>query len=422
MARAFVIGLDGVPFELLTDLAERGIAPRMASFLAESRFRRIRSTIPPLSSVAWSTVLTGVDPGTHGIFGFVEIDPWSYRYTVSAVTDLRAPPLWQTLGAARKRCAFLNVPSTYPAQPLDGVMVSGFVAPDLSRAVQPPALAAELAAAGYAIDVDARLGHEDLDAFFDDVERTLERRSWLVRRVWDAGSWDLFMVVFTETDRLLHFCFDAWRDARNPRHERFLRFFGLLDAAVGAVLDLAAPGDVSIMLSDHGFGPLLGEVYTNEFLVSQGFARFRDGRPRDLSSLEATARAFALDPGRIYVHRKDRYARGCVEDGAPLIDAMGRELARAAHAGERLAGAVLRGAEVYRGPYAARGPDLVVEGTRGYDWKGRVGAGTMVGSTAFTGCHTGDNAFLAIRGAAGDEAPEPADLTAVAGLVKRSIL
>ena len=74
MARTVVIGLDGEPLELLTDLCRRGAMPALAAVVRESRLLGMSSTLPPLSSVAWSTVLTGRGPGEHGVFGFVEID------------------------------------------------------------------------------------------------------------------------------------------------------------------------------------------------------------------------------------------------------------------------------------------------------------------------------------------------------------
>ncbi len=417
MARVVVIGLDGVPEELLRDLCARGVMPRLSATVAGGRLFRISSTYPPLSSVAWSTVLTGVGPAEHGIFGFAECDPRTYRYAFPFVDALKAPPLWQILGAAGKRCVFLNVPSTYPAPAVNGVLVSGFVAPSLRDAVWPRSLLPALEAEGYAVDVDARLGHGDTPAFLDALDRVLDGRMRLVRRVWGQETWDFFMLVFTGTDRLLHFLFDAWQDAAHPAHARFLAYFARLDAALGEVFDLLADDDVLIMLSDHGFGPLRREIYTNEVLRELGFLSLRAEAPTDLTSIAPESRALALDPGRIYLHTRERFARGQVRASDALLAevAAGIEELCAARA---IAGKVLRGRDIYAGPCAHAAPDLLVVGADGDDWKGRVGTGSVTGRQAFTGCHTLDNAFFLVRAARAIPLPETVELSTVAHCVR----
>lgn len=417
MARVFVIGLDGVPEEMLRALCEAGVMPRCAAAIEAGRLARISSTYPPLSSVAWSTVLTGAGPGAHGIFGFVECDPYTYRYTFPLAGDLKAPALWEVLGRAGKRAAFLNVPATYPAPAVNGVLVSGFVAPSLGDAVWPRALLPELEARGYAVDADARLGHTDKGALLDDLARVLDHRRWLIRRVWRDGPWDLFMVVFTGTDRALHFLFDAAEDAAHPLHERVRAYFGMVDAAAGEVLDLVEDGDLLVMLSDHGFGPLRREIRTNDVLAALGFLSFGAEAPADLTTMTAESRAFALDPGRVYLHTRDRFPRARARRSDGLLEevAAGIERYCAAHG---VAGTVLRGRDIYAGPCAGAAPDLLVMGKDGDDWKGRVGAAPAAGTGAFTGCHTFDNAFLLVRSPRAIAPSAPADLTAVAYCVR----
>ena len=71
--RTILIGLDGVPFELLSDLAETGVMPNTKRLISSGTFRKMQSSIPEVSSVAWSSMITGTNPGTHGIFGFTVI-------------------------------------------------------------------------------------------------------------------------------------------------------------------------------------------------------------------------------------------------------------------------------------------------------------------------------------------------------------
>ena len=73
--RACVVGLDGVPFGLLTRLAQESVMPRTREITGEGGLRQMRAALPPVSSVSWSSFMTGTNPGAHGIFGFTETDP-----------------------------------------------------------------------------------------------------------------------------------------------------------------------------------------------------------------------------------------------------------------------------------------------------------------------------------------------------------
>ena len=418
MTRTFIVGLDGVSHEGVLYACRTGRMPALARWAAGGVLRRSVSTLPPLSSVAWSSVLTGVGPETHGIFGFVDVDPATYRYTFPSVQDLAAPPLWELLARWRGRGAYLNVPATYPAPPVNGVLVSGFVAPVLERAVWPRELAPDLAREGYRVDVDARLAQGDIDAFLEDLARVLEGRMRLVRRVWAMGSWDVFMAVFTGTDRLLHFCHDALYDGTHPLHHRVWGYLRRVDAALDEILALAREDDLVILLSDHGFGDLRREVHTNAVLEALGYAAFREPDAADLTALAPGSRAFALDPGRVVLNRRTRFAGGVDGLDARACEALADALAQWA-AREGVGATVRLGADLYAGPHAGRAPDILVTGSGGDDWKGRVGAAPLAAPGVFTGCHVRDNAFMLVRAPFDVVLPDTVDLTWAVRLVKR---
>jgi predicted AlkP superfamily phosphohydrolase/phosphomutase len=113
-----VIGLDGVPYTLLVDYMERGIMPELSQLCKTGKLSRMKSTLPEVSSVAWSSFMTGKNPGEHGIFGFMEIDKQSYDYTFPNFSSLKAQPIW--VRDDIKAVAF-NIPQTYPAKQMNGV-------------------------------------------------------------------------------------------------------------------------------------------------------------------------------------------------------------------------------------------------------------------------------------------------------------
>jgi len=124
--RLFVLSLDGVPFSFLRAGIAAGRFPNIAGLGTPVR---MDSVLPPISSVAWASFSTGVNPGGHGIFGFVDRDPRTMAFKLPSARDLLVPTLWTRLNAAGKRAIVMNVPLTYPPQEIDGIMISGSCAP-----------------------------------------------------------------------------------------------------------------------------------------------------------------------------------------------------------------------------------------------------------------------------------------------------
>ena len=77
--RAVVVGLDGVPFTLLEDLKQRNIIPNMSAIFDNGYFGQMAVSIPEISSVSWSSFMTGKQSGEHGIFGFIDLEPGTYN-------------------------------------------------------------------------------------------------------------------------------------------------------------------------------------------------------------------------------------------------------------------------------------------------------------------------------------------------------
>jgi predicted AlkP superfamily phosphohydrolase/phosphomutase len=129
VAPLLVIGLDGATLDLVLPWAASGRLPVLAGLLARGAWGRLRSTVPAASFPAWTSLATGVNPGRHGVLDFSERVPGTYRVRFVHGSWRRVPALWTRLAAAGGRVAVLTVPATYPPEPIDGVMVSGFDSP-----------------------------------------------------------------------------------------------------------------------------------------------------------------------------------------------------------------------------------------------------------------------------------------------------
>lgn len=395
--KTVLIGLDGVPYGLMSDLVSRGVMPNTATLIKNGSFKKAKSSIPEISSVAWSSIITGVNPGQHGIFGFTDIPLGTYRLSFPNFNNLKAPPFWEK--EEKRRCAIINVPSTFPVRAMNGVHIAGFVALDLERAVFPPSLISYLNEIDYRIDVDASKADESMDLFFRNLNRALDARIEAYRHVWMLEDWDVFMFVFTGTDRLSHFLWDAYEDGNHRYHGDFLNFFGQLDEVIGEITGRLTQDDLLILLSDHGFERMQKEVNVNALLRQAGFLNRKEKPKESYRDLDEKTRAFALDPGRIYLNIKQKYPRGAVaaEDYRSVVDDIFSYFQDLELDGKRIMKNIHRKEDIYEGPYMNMAPDLVLMSERGYNLKANLNAADAIEESRFKGKHTYDDAFILIN-------------------------
>ncbi len=153
--RFVVLGLDGMEPSLAEKFMAEGKMPNLARLREKGGYTKIGTTAPPLSPVAWSTFLTGCNPGKHNIFDFLMRDRRNYKPLMSSV-DIRGPsrslkigkyslpigkanirllrkgtPFWNVLGDHGIFSNIIRVPITFPAEPFRGVLLSAMCVPDL---------------------------------------------------------------------------------------------------------------------------------------------------------------------------------------------------------------------------------------------------------------------------------------------------
>jgi len=295
--RLFILSLDGVPYSFL----QKGIsAGRFVNIDRLGEMVETKSVFPPVSSVAWATFATGVNPANHGIFGFIDRDPATMTQRIPTSRDLVSPTIWQMLNDAGRRTVAMNVPLTYPPREVNGVMISGFLCTKLEQGVQPPSLLPRLRRLDYRIDPDPTLAAEDRAGYLDEIVTTLRARRRALFSLLE-GRWDVFMCHVMMTDRINHFFWADGHEEGSAFYEAFWQFYDEIDALVGAVDAALASNAEFLVLSDHGFCRLGHEVDLNAYLAGGGFLRFKDNG-EGLSGMDPSSRAYGLLPGRIYVN------------------------------------------------------------------------------------------------------------------------
>ncbi|MHC4585820.1 MAG: alkaline phosphatase family protein [Planctomycetota bacterium] len=395
-SKTVIIGLDGVPFDLLNDLAESGVMPNTASLIANGTFTKMQSSIPEVSSVAWSSIITGRNPAEHGIYGFMDLYPNSYKMRFPNYSDLKASPFWdQWQGTS----VIINVPSTYPVRKMNGVHISGFVSIDLQKSVYPSSLIPKLKELNYRLDVDSQKAHQSMDDFLIDLDETLDARIETYQYIWDNEDWQIFMLIFTGTDRLMHFLWEAYEDKNHKYYETFLNHFRKIDEAIGEISGQLCEDDLLLILSDHGFERLDKEIYINFILQKEGFLKFSSTQERSLASIDYSTKAFALDPARIYINEKGKYPQGSVDkkDSQSVAKDLEALFASLEVDNNRAIRRVYRKEDIYSGPLLDEAPNLVLMGASHFDLKASVKATQASDKGIFSGKHVQDTAFLLVK-------------------------
>ena len=407
--RLIVLGLDGVGLEQALDLAGQGVMPNLAGLLRRGEAWSTTSVLPEVSPVCWGSMFSGVNPGEHGVFGFGLPEPGEYRVRPVDAAGFKAPRIWERMSAMNRRSVVLNVPLTYPARPIVGAMVSGFVVVSLERAVYPPALLDKVREWGYQPEADMDRGIKDPQALIQDLKRVIETRLNLFEQMLEE-EWELFVAVVTDTDRINHFFYDALiapsHPLRGAAHDLFRRiddFIGRMWSRVSAQVN---NGEVSLLLAaDHSFGPIESEVYLNRWLVERGYLKV-EGEPGRERILPGSL-ALALDPGRIYLHTKERFPFGHLAPG-PETDALLNQIVeemlslKLPDSGRAAVSAVHKKQAIYHGPYLDEAPDLVAQAAPGVSLRAGLGMPWVFGRSHLQGTHRPDGALALWLG------PQPA--------------
>lgn len=291
-SRALIVGLDGADLDVVDALGPSRL-PRLHELRTRGAFARLESVRPPATLPNWTTILTGADPGTHGVFDFTTRHGRRVEFTAGTV---RATP---TIAARLDRlglaCACIGFPGTWPPEQLaHGAFVSGWDAPVAFEAdrsfVWPPALFHELRTrfGPWRFD-DVDEFHADTDGWHDRLADALVRRIdartevllWLLER----RTWDLFACYFGESDTASHHLWSL-HDPRSPRRpldvsERagsgLARVYEALDVALGRLVAGAGGERVEVtVVSDHGSGGSSDRVvYLNRALADAGLLALR---------------------------------------------------------------------------------------------------------------------------------------------------
>ena len=422
-SKVLIVGLDAATPSLVEKWIAEDRLPNIGKVLADGAMGTLNSVPNRHSGPAWSTMVTGLNPGKHGIFWFTEDVPETYEYRFINGSFRKGKAFWRILSEEGQQVGIMNVPVSFPAEPVNGVFVSGLDSPsaDDPGFTHPPELRHEVKeAAGGEYYVHPALATfvigGQMDAGLDRLHRSIDKRAAVAERLMTTRDWDVFMVVFTETDVVQHF---FWRQMEHPtpedapRHQNAIRdTYEHLDRVLGRLVELAGDDTILLLVSDHGarFDDGLARALPN-WLENLGMLSYRSAEGARSSSMVLSlvskayrqldkrvrpelkhrlsrrfpalrrkvevimtysrvdwSRTKAYTDGvrpEIWINLRGRQSQGIVDPDdydrvrQEVIDALSSGVC--ASTGKPLIKRVMRREEIYSGPFADRSPDLVIE-------------------------------------------------------------
>lgn len=294
MSKVCIIGLDGGTFRVIDYLVGEKRLPNFARLLNGGSRATLMSSRPPLTPAAWASFYTGMNPGKTGAIDFFRRLPGTYKLSPVHGSSISGTPIWSLASSQGRRVCVYNVPVTYPASSVNGIMISGMDAPSRldDRAVYPHEFKETFLAAFPDFEIEPTVDGKYIVSHFEDPtgEHISRLRAYLKLQIdvitflLEMEQWDLFTAVIRSTDSYQH---AFWGDVEKViegdnvtteelrRAEAVFSCYEVIDREIENSWAKHFADKNLVIMSDHGFGRLEREVCLNRILSEAGLLKFR---------------------------------------------------------------------------------------------------------------------------------------------------
>ena len=268
--RICVIGLDGVGSSSVKNFLSMLALNNIYNVVSKGYTSSFIS-LPPYTPSAWTSIFTGVNPGKHDVYGFFKVFRIGGKFKVSLASshDIAYPRIFEMLSMYNFRSVVINIPLVYPVQGLVGlrnfVVVSDWASP--RQFIYPKQY--EDTFREYLVEPPHRWGEAvNVESYVRSVEAFLERRLGLYYELLEKENYNLFIIVFSELDWLMHRIPDI---VAGRRSNLVYKVLSLIDKFVGRACEVC---DLVVLVSDHGFTVSRLFIGVNSILTSKGLITF----------------------------------------------------------------------------------------------------------------------------------------------------
>lgn len=310
--KVMIIGVDGGTYRFINPMIKEGKLPNFKRLINNGVACDLISTIPSVTPTAFTTFMTGVNPGQHGIFDFAGGIHHDYRKrTILNSSNISVKTIWEIASENNKKVISIGVPFTYPPLPVNGIMVShGKPNPDGVKDIKtyPPEIGKEILENIGGIQQenldrrDKKFGKmSDSDFYQDLIEKVhyvFDKTRMAALYLMKKYEWDIFMVHIILTDTFQHF---FWRfiDPGHVSYDKALavkfgnaisKAYEDVDKMLGEILDLKDDNTTVMIMSDHGFGPVHYYFNMNYWLEEIGLLKRKKSIVNHYSARTTTIR------------------------------------------------------------------------------------------------------------------------------------
>jgi predicted AlkP superfamily phosphohydrolase/phosphomutase len=286
--KVLVIGLDGASLRFIESWANEGKLPNFKKMLENGVSASLTSVIPPISAPAWTSFITGKNPGKHGIFGFTDKNG-----NLVNASHINGKSLWRILSDHGKKVVVISVPMTFPVERVNGILISGYMAPPDNIYTYPPDLAKELSKRFPTFRIYMKesdpLGRDEkaIDAWLKDLYSVTEANAEVMMHYVQNSEWDFLMTVFMGTDWISHVfwrytdpeCLGYDAEMSKKYGGAILQYYQKLDSILKKILDTIDEDVVLLIMSDHGSGPFHGVFNLHKWLIEMGLLKIKNKGP-----------------------------------------------------------------------------------------------------------------------------------------------
>lgn len=275
--KILVIGLDGATFDLLLPWIQEGYLPTLNKLMTKGVWGELESTIPMFTPTAWSSFMTGKNPCKHGVLGFYQTNFNDYSVSLLNPHKKRGKVLWDYLSENDTKSIIINVPTTYPPQPLNGFLISGMMTPPNANYAFPKELVNEInSKMPYKIYPSITYNEGEENKFYEEVIKITNIRFDLCKYLLKTKEWNFSMIVFTGGDILQH---ALWKKAlkceKNKENNMLLSYYSIIDQIINDLMKYIDNG-IIIIMSDHGFGELNKFININTWLLKNNYIKIKN--------------------------------------------------------------------------------------------------------------------------------------------------
>ena len=274
--RVLVIALGEATFDLILPWIEEGELPTFKKFYEEGTTGNLKSSVPMITPQMWGNIVTGKNPGHHGLFDFWQRGNEGKFKEING-SHVKVNPIWKILSENGLTSGVVNVPFTYPPQKINGFMISGEDAPGAHPSIAYPSKVYEeiIEKFGRYRLKDIFPGGRKKEDYLTLVKEDIEKQTEVLSHLISTKKWDFFLSFYSATAITQHYFWKDMQQGNNEYRDVIKTAYKSLDSAIDRLVKAAGEDTNVFIISECGAGPLISGIQINTWLQKEGFLTFK---------------------------------------------------------------------------------------------------------------------------------------------------